>query len=59
MTVKYSKLYISKYRIFLFRYTRRKKNRDSFLRLRSFEALIFTCAASSQSFPALWQSEHH
>lgn len=59
MTVKYSKLYISKYRIFLFRYTRRKKNRDSFLRLRGFEALIFTCAASLQSFPALWQSERH
>ena len=30
MTVKYSKLYISKYRIFLFRYTRRKKTATAF-----------------------------
>lgn len=58
MTVKYSKLYISKYRIFLFRYTRRKKPRQ-ILRLRGFQALIFIYAASLQIFPALWQSEHH
>ena len=35
------------------------KNRDSFLRLRGFQYLIFIYAASLQSFPALWQSEHH
>lgn len=30
MTVKYSKIYISKYQIFLFRYTRRKKTATAF-----------------------------
>ena len=38
---------------------RAAKNRDSFLRLRGLQALIFIYAASLQSFPALWQSERH
>lgn len=59
MTAKYSKLYISNHRIFSVSIYSPQKNRDSFLRLRGFELLIFICAASSQIFPALWQSEHH
>lgn len=59
MTLKYSKPYISNHQIFSVSIYSPQKKRDSFLRLRGFQALIFIYAASLQIFPALWQSEHH